>query len=71
MAEPTMELDGSLTATPTTYDIPFINGNTVDATKDLRFGADAESHQSAIAETVDGSQVERQNLSAGDGGATH
>lgn len=40
MAEPSMELDGALTSAPTTYDIPFINGNTVDATKTLRWGAD-------------------------------
>lgn len=43
MAEPSLELDGhdEKTAAPT-YDIPFINGGTVDATKTLRFaGADS------------------------------
>lgn len=47
MAEPSMELDGALTSAPTTYDIPFINGNSVDATKTIRVGA-ADSSDGAI-----------------------
>lgn len=39
MAEPSMELDGAPSSTPTTYNIPFINANTVDATKTIRGGA--------------------------------
>lgn len=47
MAEPSMELDGALSSAPTTYDIPFINANTVDATKTIRWG-DADSADGAI-----------------------
>ena len=47
MAEPSMELDGAPSSTPTTYNIPFINANTVDATKTLRFG-DGDSADGAI-----------------------
>ena len=37
-----MELDGALSSAPTTYDIPFINANTVDATKTIRWaGSDS------------------------------
>lgn len=37
-----MELDGASSSVPTTYDIPFINNNTVDATKDIRWaGSDS------------------------------
>lgn len=42
-----MELDASTTASPTTYDIPFINANTVDATKTIRWG-DTDSADGAI-----------------------
>lgn len=52
-----MELDGSLTGTPTTYDIPFINANTVDATKDLRW---------AGADSVDGTLTNVQRPSGAD-----
>lgn len=38
-----MELDGALSSTPTVYDIPFINNNTVDATKDIRWAGDDSS----------------------------
>lgn len=38
MAEPSLELDGALTSAPTTYDRPFINAGTVDATKTVRWG---------------------------------
>ncbi len=47
MAEPTLELDASATGATTTYNIPFINAGTVDATKDIRFG-DADSTDGAI-----------------------
>ena len=38
MAEPSMELDASLSSAPTTYDQPIINGNVVDTDKVLRWG---------------------------------
>lgn len=42
-----MELDASLTATPTTYDQPIINGNVVDTDKVIRWG-DGDSADGAI-----------------------
>ena len=42
-----MELDGALSSAPTTYDIPFINANTVDGTKTIRWG-DGDSADGAI-----------------------
>jgi len=42
MAEPSIELDASLSSAPTTYDQAIINGGTVDTTKVIRWG-DADS----------------------------
>ena len=47
MAEPSMELDASLSATPTTYDQAIINANTVDTTKVIRWG-DTDSADGVI-----------------------
>ncbi len=47
MAEPSMELDASKTATPTTYDVAIINANVVDTTKVIRWG-DPDSADGAI-----------------------
>ena len=38
MAEPSMELNASLSSAPTTYDQPIITGNAVDTDKVLRWG---------------------------------
>ena len=47
MTEPSMELDASLSASPTTYDQAIIDGNTVDTDKVIRWG-DADSADGAI-----------------------
>jgi len=47
MAEPSMELDASLSSAPTTYDQPIIDGNTVDTDKVIRWG-DPDSADGAI-----------------------
>lgn len=47
MAEPSMELDASLSSTPTTYDQVIITGNSVDTDKVIRWG-DGDSADGAI-----------------------
>ena len=47
MTEPSMELDASLSSTPTVYDQPIINGNVVDTDKVIRWG-DGDSADGAI-----------------------
>jgi len=47
MAEPSMELDASLSSTPTVYDQAIINAGTVDTNKVIRWG-DGDSADGAI-----------------------
>ncbi len=47
MAEPSMELNASLSSAPTTYDQPIITGNVVDTDKVIRWG-DGDSADGAI-----------------------
>lgn len=47
LAEPTLELDASKTATPTTYDVPIIDAGTYDTDKVIRWG-DGDSADGAI-----------------------